>query len=351
MRIALTYCHSSVIPNLYNAPVPRLILLLAKELTSLNHTVTIFCSKDSKINIEGVTHIGMHSACPEDDSLNHQCTNELLSHIRSYGAFDIVHNHCNNHALSPLQNIQEKMPVLNTIHDDPSEYNKLNLQKYTNMNFVCLSKDHADAFAFMNPMGFVYNGIDTENYPHEQKALSYHAVFAGRICADKSPHLAIEVAARAKIRIILMGKIYYEDQNYAEQTFYPALAKYEGAQYIGAVDYHSVAEHYHNAFCSIHSATFREPCPLSAIESLASGCPVLAFRKGSYPEIVESGKTGYIVDSIDEMSEALSDIHNLDRAQCALSAQNRFNYKRMTQDYLEKYNQVISMHAAHHKTQ
>jgi hypothetical protein len=158
--------------------------------------------------------------------------------------------------------------------------------------------------------------------------------------ADKGAHNAVEVARRLESRLILAGKVNEEpERRYFAKSIEPFLS--DRIYYRGEVDTATKDELYRRARCTLFPIQWPEPFGLVMIESLAAGTPVIAFRRGSVPEVIEHGRTGFIVDDVDEMVEAVGQIDNIDPAECRRAAQERFGVERFVSAHEKAYHAML----------
>jgi glycosyltransferase involved in cell wall biosynthesis len=182
----------------------------------------------------------------------------------------------------------------------------------------------------------IENGVSIDEFTIARRKSNF-ALCLGRICPEKGYHLALQAAAAAGTPLVLAGKVYpYQDhQNYYRSDIWPRLGKQ--ARFIGPADFVRKGRLLSKAKCLLVPSLVAETSSLVAMEALASGTPVIAFRRGALPEIVEHGRTGFIVDSVDEMSEAIRAVHLLNPNDCRESARARFDLRNTVARYFNYY--------------
>jgi glycosyltransferase involved in cell wall biosynthesis len=203
---------------------------------------------------------------------------------------------------------------------------------------VSISYAQRTAAPDLNYVANIYNGLELQDYPFSITHEDY-MLFVGRISPEKGIHHAVKVAEKLNKKLILAAKVDARDQEYFETQIKPHLS--EKIVWIGEVN-----EKIRNILMSkaevfIHPVTWPEPFGLTLIEAMACGCPVVAFSLGSIPEVIQDGKTGFVVTNEDEMCEAVKKVHTIKRAYCSVYAKARFNTDNMVDSYVNLYyNQI-----------
>jgi glycosyltransferase involved in cell wall biosynthesis len=188
----------------------------------------------------------------------------------------------------------------------------------------------------------VYNGIDLDTYQfYPQPSDPPYLAFLGRISPEKGTHLAIEIARRSGWHLKIAGKVDRVDVEYFEQVVRPQI---DGQQieYLGEANHQQKNALMGNAVATLFPVTWREPFGLVMIESMASGTPVIALKRGSAPEVIEHGKTGFLCDGVEDCVTALEHIKRIDRADCRSHVAQRFSIKQMVDGYEEAYRNVLA---------
>jgi len=190
--------------------------------------------------------------------------------------------------------------------------------------------------------GVVYNAIDVDTFPYREQKDDY-VLFLGRITPEKGTHLAIEAAKRAGMRIVLAGKVATADEKeYFDEVVHPLLDG-KHAEFIGEADAKLKRELYAGARALLLPLQWDEPFGLVMIEAMACGTPAICFPRGAAPEIVLDGKTGYLVQDVDEMVQALSRLDAIEPWLCRAHVEDNFSPSALADNYLEVYQRILSV--------
>ncbi|MBI2020539.1 glycosyltransferase family 4 protein [Candidatus Daviesbacteria bacterium] len=321
----------------------RVVHALTEELIKLGHQVTIFATGDSKTSAKLVSVFPRALRKTKIENLYGINAWTLLNIGIAYKMqyqFDIIHDHNNDISL-PVANLATT-PVVITLHGAFNENTKKIFQILNRVNLVTVSKAQAAAAPDLNYAGNVYHGLDMRDYPFSKKSNDY-LLFVGRISMEKGVHHAIEVALLLDLPLIIAAKLETQaphDVAYFREFIEPKLS--DQIRWIGEVDEDERNKLMSHALCFLHPITWREPFGLTIIEAMACGCPVVAFDKGSIPEIIINGKTGFIVKDVEEMVKAVKNIKSIDRKVCRKHSLNSFNSQKMAKEYLKIYQKILT---------
>ncbi len=336
MRVAVLAPISWRVPPRHYGPWERVVSLLTEGLVNRGLDVTLFATADS------LTRARLVSVCPrpysEDPSIDAkvwECLHISEAFERA-GEFDVIHNHFDFLPLSYSRLIST--PVLTTIHGFSSERIVPVYEKY-NANSYYVSISNADRHPRLSYVATVYHGIPLEEFTLRREPGQY-LLFFGRIHPDKGAAEAIEVARLARRPLVIAGII--QDQDYFHREVEPHIDG-ERVRYIGPVGPDKRDEVIGNCQALLHMINFNEPFGLSMVEAMACGRPVIARRRGSVPEIIEHGQTGFIVETVDEAAQAIDRLGELDPARIRRNVEQRFSRERMVDDYIKVYREVLSM--------
>jgi glycosyltransferase involved in cell wall biosynthesis len=321
-------------PPRHYGPWERVVSLLTEGLVKENIDVTLFATGDS------LTSARLRSVCKapygEDENIDPkvwECLHisELMEHA---GEFDIIHN---NYDFLPLTySGLIKTPMVTTIHGFSSPKIMPVYKKYDKTpHYVSISD--ADRSPDLSYIRTVYHGIDIDNFTLDEDKAGYLLYF-GRVHPDKGTWEAIQVAKTAKMKLVIAGII--QDTAYYEERVKPYLNG--DITYIGNVGPRERDSVLGGAYALLHPISFNEPFGLSVVEAMACGTPVIAFGKGSMPEIIQNGVNGFIVSSIEEMAQRLKDIENISRKSCRETVVKRFSQEKMVKEYIEVYNEILN---------
>ena len=205
---------------------------------------------------------------------------------------------------------------------------------------VSISNSQRQPFPKMNWQGTVYHGLPLDLYKSGDGRGNYLA-FLGRICPEKRVDRAIEIARRAEMKIKIAAKIDNTDLEYMETKIEPLL-DHQLVEFVGEVDRAAKQKLLGDAYALLFPIDWPEPFGLVMVESMACGTPVVAYRAGSVPEVIDPGLTGFIVESVDQSVEALKKIQSLDRRLCREVFERRFSSGRMAVDYLKIYEKLLT---------
>ncbi len=338
MRIAVLSPISWRTPPLHYGPWESVVSLLTEELVHMGLDVTLFATGDSQ------TRGKLVAVCPrpysEDRSVDPKVAECLhISEIFERAAeFDIIHNHFDFLPLTYSGLVET--PVITTIHgfSSPSI-----VPVYTKYNDRChyVAISDSDKSPELDYIATIHHGIDIAQFPFSGAEGEY-LLFFGRIHPDKGVYEAIKVAQRIGMKLVIAGII--QDQDYFAARVEPYVDG-KTVEYLGSVGPDQRADVLGHALALLHLISFDEPFGLSLIESMACGTPVIAFDRGSIPEIIRDGETGYIVEDIEHAVNAVASVQSIDRSACRKDVEQRFSHTRMARDYVDAYEKILNLGA------
>jgi glycosyltransferase involved in cell wall biosynthesis len=309
---------------------------ITEGLVSRGWDVTLFATRDS------VTRAHLHAVVDkgyeEDRTADAKVAEYLhISEVFEHAAeFDLIHSNYDFMALTYSRLV--KTPVLTTIHGFSSPGIMPVYQKYRDGYFVSISD--SDRAPGLNYLATVYNGIDLSLYPlHE--SYGDDLIFLGRIHPDKGVHLAIETARLTGLPLLIAGII--QDQTYFREQVEPHLSR--TIRYIGPVDVAGKNELFARARALLHLNTIPERFGLVLAEANAAGVPVIAMDLGSCREVIEDGRTGLLVNSVDQAAQALERLSEIDRSVCRQRVQRCFSIATMVESYERVYATIFDLEA------
>lgn len=334
MRIAMLAPISWRTPPRHYGPWELVTSLLTEALVARGVDVTLFATKDSW------TAGKLAGVCPapysEDPTIDAKVWEALhIAHVFERAReFDLIHNQFDFMPLAFSRLVET--PVVTTIHGFSSERILPAFKAYNDrVHYVAISA--ADRHPDLRYAATIHHGINLEDFPFNPHG-GEDLLFFGRIHPDKGAAEAIAAAGRAGRRLVMAGII--QDQDYYNKYVVPALDD-RHVVYRGSVGGAARSETLRSARALLHLINFDEPFGLSVVESLASGTPVIATNRGSMPELVEHGVTGFLVDSVERAAEAIERIGDIDRGACRAAVAARFTVDRMADRYLDLYRSIV----------
>jgi glycosyltransferase involved in cell wall biosynthesis len=327
----------SVPPKLYGG-TERVVSYLTEELVRLGHEVTLFASGDS------VTSAHLVPVCPEALRLSTASVDHLAHHIvmleevfRQCDRFDIIHFHI-DYLHFPLSQ-RERIANLTTLHGrlDIPDLQPL-YRRFADMPVVSISDAQRDPLPKANWLGTVYHGLPQDQFTFHNQPGKYLA-FLGRISPEKGVDQAIEIASLAGVPLKIAAKVDRVDRDYFKTKIQPLLNN-PLVEFIGEIGYPDKNEFLGNALALLFPIDWPEPFGLAMIEALACGTPVIAYRRGSVPEIIEEGRTGFVLGNAKRAAKAVEQVLHISREECRQRFEERFSATRMAKDYLELYERL-----------
>lgn len=306
---------------------------VAEGLANRGWDVTLFATRDSITSAK--LHAVIDTGYEEDPAVDPKVAEYLhISEAFEHADhFDLIHSHYDFMALSYSRLV--KTPVLTTVHGFSSPKIMPVYEKYRDSYYVSIS--NSDRAPHLNYLATVYNGIDLSLYPFQMHA-GDNLIFLGRLHPDKGAHLAIEVARRASRRLIIAGII--QDKTYFKEQIEPHLDG-DTIRYIGPVGTAGKNALFAAAQVLLHLNTIPERFGLVLVEANAAGVPVIAMDLGSCREVIDEGRTGFLVNDVDEALQALSRIEEIDRRSCRLRVEACFSTEAMVEGYEQVYDTIF----------
>ncbi len=333
MKIAILSPIAWRTPPRHYGPWEQVASNVAEGLVRLGYDVTLFATGDSITagKLDAVVDKGYEEDRSQDAKVV-ECLH--ISNLMEKAAdFDIIHNHFDFLPLTYSGLI--KTPMVTTIHGFSSP-DIIPVYKKYNKTSSYVSISHSDRRPELEYLTTVYNGLRTSDFIFQDEPEDY-LLFLGRIHPDKGTAEAIAIAQKSAQRLIIAGII--QDPRYFDEEVAPHLN--EEIRFIGHVGPVQRNELLGNAMALLHPIRFHEPFGLSVAEAMLCGTPVIAFNKGSMEELILPGKTGYLVNTVDEAAEAFQQLASINRMDCHQWAKHRFSQEKMVQDYLNAYPLVI----------
>jgi glycosyltransferase involved in cell wall biosynthesis len=338
MRVAVLAPVAWRTPPRHYGPWEQVASNIAEGLVAKGLDVTLFATADSVTDgrLDWVVRQGYEEDRSQDAKVA-ECLH-ISNLMEKADDFDIIHNHFDFLPLTYSGLI--KTPVVTTIHGFSSPKIVPVYQKYgRGSHYVSIS--NSDRSPLLTYAATIYNGIRVSDFEFENTSGDYLLYF-GRIHRDKGTAEAIEIATRSKRKLLIAGII--QDGNYFEQKVRPFLS--DQIVYVGEAGPEKRNELMKNALALLHPINFDEPFGMSVAEAMLCGTPVIAFNRGSMGELIIPSKTGFLVDTVDQAVEAVSDLEKIDRRECRNWSEEQFSQEKMVDGYVKLYERVVSNRSA-----
>jgi glycosyltransferase involved in cell wall biosynthesis len=337
MKIAqIAPLHERVPPRLYGG-TERVVSYLTEELVRRGHEVTLFASGDS------VTSAELVPCCREALRLDPHVCDALPYHVMQLekvrtraNEFDVLHFHTDLLHFPLFRDLRAR--AVTTLHG------RLDLPDlapfygaFSDMPLVSISKSQRWPMPDVTWVGNVPHGLPRNLLPWQPAPRGDYLAFLGRISPEKGPDRAIEIATRAGVPLKIAAKIDEADRDYWTQTIEPMIRGNPLIEFIGEISERQKADFLGHARALLFPIDWPEPFGLVMIEAIACGAPVIAFRHGSVPEVIEPGVSGFIVESVDEAVVAVQEVDSLNRLLVRGAFERRFTAEAMARAYLDIY--------------
>ena len=344
MRIAQVAPLFESVPPKYYGGTERVVSYLTEELVRQGHDVTLFASGDS------VTKARLVTGCQRSLRLDKHCIDKMAHQtvmlervFQRATEFDIVHFHV-DYLHFPLSR-RQPITHVTTLHGRLDIPDLVPLyQEFRDMPVISISNAQREPLPWANWQATVYHGLPTDLYRFRPEAGSYLA-FVGRISPEKRVDRAIEIAKRVQIPLKIAAKVDPVDKRYFKREIKPLLCE-SLVEFIGEIGEGEKDEFLGNAYALLLPIDWPEPFGLVMVEALACGTPVIAYRDGAVPEVIEEGHTGFIVEGLEDAVEAVRRVPELSRRRCREVFEKRFTATRMAHDYVRVFERLIGGESA-----
>ena len=345
MRIAqIAPLFEAVPPKLYGG-TERVVSSLTEELVAMGHDVTLFASGDS------VTSAKLDAPWPRALRLDPEIKDWVSTYAmlmervyRRADEFDVLHFHVDYWPNSLFS--RQDVPFVTTLHGrlDIAEFNAI-YSLFPTVPLVSISNNQRGPVPHLGWAQTVYHGMPQYLLTPQPVETHDYFAFLGRISPEKGIERAIRIAQRAGVTLKVAAKVDKVDQEYFDREVAPLLAS-GGVEFVGEINDAQKPAFLSGARALLFAIDWPEPFGLVMIEAMACGCPVIAFRRGSVPEVMEDGVTGFIVDNVDEAVAACKRLPEIDRVGVRARFDARFTARRMAEDYLRVYDRLIAQRYA-----
>jgi glycosyltransferase involved in cell wall biosynthesis len=340
MRIAQVAPLYESVPPKYYGGTERVVSYLTEELVRQGHDVTLFASGDSE------TTARLVATCQRSLRLDKDCQNQMAHHFvmlervfQHADEFDIVHFHV-DYLHFPLSR-REAITQVTTLHGRLDIPDLVPLyQEFRDMPVISISNGQREPLPWANWQATVYHGLPPDLYRFHAEAGRYLA-FVGRISPEKRVDRAIDIAKQVGMPLKIAAKIDRADKDYFDSVIAPLLND-SLVEFIGEIGDTEKGEFLGNAHALLFPIDWPEPFGLVMIEAMACGTPVVAYRGGAVSELVESGDTGFVVETMADAVEAVRRVGELSRKRCREVFEQRFTAARMARDYVHQFERLIA---------
>lgn len=346
MKIAVVAPFEEAVPPLTYGGTELVAANMIKNFVSMGHEVTLLGTGDSKVNAKvvpvfprSIRTLKVSQDLDSRERLKDIGTGRVVEYFLKNRDFDIVHNH-NGWRILPVQNAIG-LPMITTMHGPLSiPYQKVIYSEYKSSAYTSISYNQRKDMPELNFVANVYNGILVDTFTFQPKPKGNYFAFLGRMSPEKAPVEAIKIAKKAGVRLRMAAKVDAVDKEYFEKQVKP-LIDGKQIQFIGEVNHKQKVELLGNSLGLIAPIQWEEPFGLFFTEAMVCGAPVFACKRGSVPEVVVDGKTGFVTNNLDVLARRIKDVHKIDRKVCHEHVMKNFSDRKMAEGYLAAYDKVI----------
>lgn len=342
LRIAMTVDPEIPVPPVLYGGIERIVDMLVRELQRRGHDVHLFTNSQSKVNANIAPYPASTSASKLDTLKNMRC---VASYLQKNGPFDVIHSFARLAYLLPL--MMTATPKIQSYQRfiSPRSVRMGTMLAGKSLTFTtCSEANAAPVRTLGGQWSTIYNGVDTAKYTFVSK-VAEHAplVFLSRVERLKGAHTAIEVARKTSKRLIIAGN---HAASGAEADYFTneILPQCDGEKivYMGAVNDTQKNELLGQAAAMLFPIEWEEPFGIVMVEALACGTPVIGFKRGAVPEVIENSRTGFVCQTVEEMIAFVGQLHQIERVNCRSAFETRFSEKVITDQYEALYYSKIA---------
>jgi glycosyltransferase involved in cell wall biosynthesis len=339
MRIAQVAPLIESVPPKHYGGTERIVSYLTEELVRAGHDVTLFGSGDS------VTSARLIAPTRRSLRKNERCKDPmaqeviLIDHVVEHASeFDVIHFHTGYLHFAVSRYLP--VPHVTTLHGRLDMHDLVCVfDRFRDVPVISISNAQREAIPWANWQATIYHGLPNDLFRFYPRRGDYLA-FLGRISPEKGADRAIEIAKRVDMPLKIAAKVDRADRRYFERVVEPLLND-PHVEWVGEISDQQKNEFLGNACALLFPIDWPEPFGLVMIEAMACGTPVIAYKSGSVPEVMEDGITGFVVRELDEAAQAIGRVADLSRERCREVFEKRFTASRMADDYMEMYDQMV----------
>jgi glycosyltransferase involved in cell wall biosynthesis len=338
MRIAMISTPFLAVPPKKYGGTELVVYELVEGLIARGHQVVLFATGDSNTNAE-LRFAYPEAQWPPNSAADIYHVSSAMDQIAD-GDFDLVHAH--SATTLGFSRLLPEIPMVYTLHHHRVEELSNFYKHFPRIHYVAISQRQKELEISLPSCSVIYHGLDPDRFECGDTAGDY-VCFIGRFSREKGPDIAIDVARAAGVPIYMAGEAHAPDVEFGRQEMEPRL-KQPHVRAIGCVGVSEKVPLLKKSRALLAPIGWEEPFGLILTEAMLCGCPVIAFPRGSTPELVENGITGYLVNSPEEMADLIrpgGELDCFDRRRCRTHAMARFSRDRMVADHLRLYNQIV----------
>ncbi len=341
MRIAQVAPLFESCPPKYYGGTERIVSYLTEELVRQGHDVTLFASGNSRTSarLEPCSETALRLDPRIKDPIPYHIV--MLDKVRGLAdQFDVLHFHIDVLHYPVIRDFLDR--TVTTLHGrlDLPELSQV-YTAFPGAPLVSISNDQRKPMPPVDWAGTVYHGLPRDLLPFNPAPRGGYLAFLGRISPEKRPDRAIEIAARAGARLKIAAKVDRADQAYWDDVIKPMVEASPNVEFVGEIGEREKVDFLGNADALLFPIDWPEPFGLVMIEAMACGTPVIAFSRGSTPEIIDDGVSGFLVNDIAEAVAAVQRVGALDRVKARETFERRFAIERVALDYMHIYRNLL----------
>ncbi|MGE5098650.1 MAG: glycosyltransferase family 4 protein [Deltaproteobacteria bacterium] len=340
MRIAIVSTPFVAVPPRLYGGTELVVHELAEGLTDRGHEVVLFATGDSHTTAD-LRALYPRAQWPPEmlADLNH--VSWAMQEIANGERFDIIHAH--SAVALACARLLPSTPLVYTLHHERDENLSAFYRHCPHVQYIAISHDQRRREIPLDRIDVIHHGLQPSKYEWTSRGAGDYVCFVGRFSRVKGPHTAIEAAGRAGVPIRIAGEVHPPDEPWAAAELRPRLAE-RHVSHMGSIGLNEKRPLLRDARALLMPIEWNEPFGLIIIEAMLSGCPVVAFARGSVPELVEHGVTGFVANDVDDMASLIrrgGPIDQFDRRRCRDRAVQRFSRDRMVADHAALYERVL----------